>query len=188
MRVLATILIGFVLYCAAAVPDPGRSAHDKLHVLQYGKPPSGTRITLSNAELQAWVVDEGPYWASYGATNLRFTLGAARATVSADIDFLKARKAATGQDAGWLLRNLFSGKKPVAVTVRFASRAGQGKVDVERVEINGIAVQGPALDLLIKDVVLPNFPEAKVGEWFPLEFRVERFSVTPGGVSIAIGK
>lgn len=181
MRISVAVLFGFVLYAAS-------SPHEKLHRLQYGKPPVGTRIALSSTELKAWVQDEALVWAGYGASNIRFTLGSGRATGYADVDFLKARKAATGQDAGWLVRNLFSGKKPMEVTVRFSSARGRGRVDLERVEVNGIAVTGPALDYLIQDFVRPIFPDARVGEWFPMDFRIDHFTVSPGGVMIAIGK
>ena len=185
MRVLAVALFTLLL---SGATDDARSAHDKLHVLQHGHPPAGTRISLNNAELRAWVKDEAAYWASFGATNLRFNLGPNRATGTADIDFLKARKAATGQDAGWLLKNLFSGTRPVSVTARFSSEGGRGRVDLERVEVNGVAVDGLALDYLIQDYVKPNFPEARVSEWFPLDYRIERFSVNPTGVTAVIGK
>jgi len=183
-------VIAVVLATAAlsATTNDAQSAHAKFYLIQHGKPAPGARISLSNNELSAWIRDESAYWASYGATNLRFDLAPGAATVYADIDFLRARKAATGEAPGWLLRNLFSGKKPVVVNARFASANGKGKVDVDRVEVNGVAVEGAALDMLIQDYVKPNFPEAKVAEWFPLEFRVNRFTVSPGGVTVVIGK
>lgn len=195
VRVLLSALFASVLFalvlCGApdSLPSPdARSAHDKIRVLRTGKPAAGTKITLTGPELRAWVQDEAAYWASYGATNLRFTLAPGRATASGDINFLKAHKAATGQEANWLLRNLFSGTRPVSVTARFSSAGGKGRVDVERVEVNGIAVDGVALDYLIQDYVKPNFPDARVSEWFPMDFRVDHFTVLPSGVTIVIGK
>lgn len=190
VRVLLSALFGLVL-CGATDdvrPPDARSAHDKIRVLRTGKPPAGTRILLSGSELRAWVQDEAAYWASFGATNLRFTLGQGRATAVGDINFLKAHKAATGQEANWLLKNLFSGTRPISVTARFSSAGGKGRVDVERVEVNGISVEGVALDYLIQDYVKPNFPDARVSEWFPMDFRVDHFTVAPSGVTVVIGK
>ena len=161
---------------------------DKLNLLQHGHPPAGSRITITAAELRNWLRDDQAFWAAYGATNVRLTLSSGRATAFADIDFLKARKATTGEDAGWLLRNLFSGRKPVSVTARFSSMDGRARVDVERVEVNGIPVEGPALDLLIQDFVKPNFPDARVSEWFRMDYRVDHFTVVTGGVTVHIGK
>lgn len=185
VRLLAVALLTLLLSGAA---DDARSAHEKLNALQHSHLPAGTRVSLSEAELRAWVRDEAPYWGSFGITNLRFTLGPNRATGTADVDFLKARKAATGEDAGWLMKNLFSGRRPVSVTARFSSAGGKGRVDVERVEVNGVAIDGLALDYLIQDYVKPNFPDARVSEWFPLDSRIERFSVNPAGVAAVIGK
>lgn len=178
VKVLAGALIALLAFGAA----------DKIRLLQEGRLPAGSRVVLSPPELRQWLHDEAPYWASFGVTNIRFTPGTGRATGSADIDFLKARKAATGQDAGWLLRNLFSGQRPVTVTARFSSAAGRARVDVEHLEVNGIQVKGPALDLLMREFVTPNFPDAKLGVWFPLDYRVDHFTVTPLGIAIHVGK
>ena len=161
---------------------------DKISLLQHGHLPAGNRLTFSAAELYQWLEADAGYWAAYGATNLRFTLGQGRATAFADVDFLKARKAATGEDSGWLLRNLFSGRKPVVVTARFFSVSGRARVDVERVEVNGIPVEGRALDFLVQDFVRPNFPDARVSEWFPMDYHVDHFTVAPTGVTFYVQK
>jgi hypothetical protein len=179
VRVLAAALFAFLLFGAV---------EDKLRLIQSGHPPAGTRIVLSPGEIRQWLHNDEAFWAKWGVTNIRLDLGTGRATAFADIDFLKARKTATGQDSNWLLRNLFSGKKPIAVTARFASMGGRGRVDIERLEVNRIPIQGPALELLMEDFVRPHFPEAKVGEWFRMDYRVESFSVAPTGVAIRIGK
>ena len=186
VRVLLAALLALALY-AAALSDSQTVRH-KLNLLEHGKPPAGTHIALSDAELRAWIHDEAPYWAAFGATNLRFALGQGRATASGDVDFLKAHRAATGQDANWLLKNLFNGTRPVSVTARFTSAGGKGRVDLERVEVNGVAIDGAALDYLIQDYVKPNFPETLVSEWFPMDYRIDHFSVAPSAVTVVIGK
>ena len=178
-------LTGFFALLLCAAPA---SLHDKLNLIQNGRQPAGSQVVLTAPELLRWLAEDQAYWAAYGATNIRFTLASGRATAFADIDFLKARKAATGEDAGWIARNLFSGRKPVAVTARFSSLAGRARVDVERVEVNGIPVEGPALNYLVQDIVRPNFPDAHVSEWFPMLYRIDHFTVASSGVTIYIGK
>ena len=186
MRVPLAALLALTLYPAAL--SDSQTARQKLNLLEHGKPPAGTRISLSDTELRASIRDEASYWASFGASNLRFTLGQGRATASGDVDFLQAHKAATGQDANWLLKNLFSATRPVSVTARFSSADGKGRVDLERVEVNGVAVDGAALDYLIQAYVKPNFPETLVSAWFPMDYRIHHFTVAPSGITLVIGK
>ncbi len=42
------------------------------------------------------------------------------------------------------MKNLFAGERPVMVTARFSSANGKARVDVERVEISGVPIQGSA--------------------------------------------
>jgi hypothetical protein len=132
--------------------------------------------------------DEARYWAPDSARNLRLDLAQSRATGSADIDFLKLRQATTGEEPGWLMKNLFAGERHVVVTARFESRGHQARVDVERVEVSGVPIEGRTLDLLIQYYLRPTFPDAKVGEWFGLKYGVERFTVAPTGVVVFIGR
>jgi hypothetical protein len=119
--------------------------------------------------------------------DVRVELGDGRATGYATIDFLKIRQAATGEEPGWLLKNLFAGERPVVVTARFASEHGRARVDVERVEISGSAIEGHTLEFVIEDYLRPTFPDVVVNEWFGLRFGIERFTVTRAGVSVVTG-
>ena len=107
--------------------------------------------------------------------------GPGRVTGTAQIDLLKLKQAATGEAAGWLGTNLLSGERPVTVTARIESREGRARADVERVEISGVPIEGPALDFLIHAI-----SEVKVDEWFRLTSRIGRIAVTPAGVSVII--
>ncbi len=169
----------------AAVIDP-QSVRRKIDLLEHGHPPTGTRLLFSSGELNAWILDEARARVPRGARNLRLELGTNRATGYADIDFLKLRQATTGEAPGWLLKNLFSGERPVKVMARFQSGKGKARVDVERVEVSGIAIEGPALDFLIESFVRPTFPYAFVSEWFELQYGVDRVAVTPAAVSLFI--
>jgi hypothetical protein len=119
---------------------------------------------------------------------VRIELGDGRATGYATVDFLKIRRAATGDEAGWLLKNLFAGERPVVVAARFASEQGRARVDVERVEISGIAIEGHALEFVIEDYLRPTFPDVLVNEWFGLRFGIAKFTVTRTGVTVTMGR
>jgi hypothetical protein len=56
------------------------------------------------------------------------------------------------------------------------------------VEVSGIPIEGRTLDFLIDAYVRPTFPEVKISQWFPLPDRVDRFTVSPSGVVVVIGR
>lgn len=181
------IPVSLAIFAAAANPAPSlTSAHSKYLAIAHGLPRPGARIVFGTAELNEWMAEEAGFWGPKGVRNLRFRPGDGVATGYADVDFLRLRKAATGEDPGWVMRNLFAGERPVQVTARIQSAGGRARVDLERVEISGVAIDGPALDFVIRNYLKPTFPGAKVGEWFELDFRVERVAVTPSGATVFI--
>jgi hypothetical protein len=187
VKVLAAVAmcIGGSLVWAAGIHE-AQSARLKFDAIETGKAAPGSRIVFSAAELNAWLADAAKTYVPEGARNVRMVLGASRATGYADIDFVRLRQAATGESAGWLMKNLFSGERPVRVTARFESRNGEARVTVERVEISGVAIEGAALDFAIDAFVRPEFPNAVVSEWFPLRYNVDHFTVNPSGVVVFI--
>jgi hypothetical protein len=49
-----------------------------------------------------------------------------------------------------------------------------------------MAISGGALDFLIRNFLLPYYPDAKVGVPFELGHRIERLEVEPTGVGVLI--
>jgi hypothetical protein len=74
------------------------------------------------------------------------------------------------------------------VNARIRSASGTATVDVQRVEISGITVQGRLLDFLIHNYLQPMFPDAKVGQPFALGHHMERWEVQPSAVGVIIGR
>ena len=110
--------------------------------------------------------------------------GLARGT--ALIDFARVQRS-QGHPPGWLLAKLLEGERPVTVNVRIRSSRGQATVDVQRVEISGMAMEGAALDFLIQHFLLGLYPNAVVGRPFAIGHRVERLDVRPRGVTVVVG-
>ncbi|MDQ6700312.1 MAG: hypothetical protein M3Z36_09010 [Acidobacteriota bacterium] len=185
-------MIRVALLLVAALLLNGQSAElvsvkQKLDLIEQEKLKRGKRVTFTARELNAFVRAEVAVVAPQGVKDPRLELGIGRALGFARIDFLKVKQA-QGKPSGWLMQKLLQGERPVAVTVRVESSGGEARVDVERVEISGVAVEGPALDFLIQQYVAPNFPEAKIGQPFKLSHRVERMELKPAGVTAVIGK
>jgi len=163
------------------------SAKRKFELIESEKLRPGSRVTLSPSELNAYVANELAESAVQGVRNPRVELGEGSASGAALIDFLKLRQA-TGNQPGWLMSKLLAGEKPVRVTARVRSGAGRATVDVERVEISGVVIDGKTLDYLIQNFLLPQFPEAKVGQPFQLAHRVDRLEVKPNAVGVVVGR
>jgi hypothetical protein len=86
------------------------------------------------------------------------------------------------------MSKLLAGEKPVRVTARIQSASGLAQVDVERVEIAGIVIEGKMLDYLIHNFLIPHFPEAKVGEKFELAHHIDHLDVKPDAVGVVLSR
>jgi hypothetical protein len=183
-------LTGFILGLIAlpAATSIADIAHQKFARIETAKLPPGTRVDLSAAELNAWAADEARLYAPGAARSIKLELTAGAATGSLLIDFLKLRQAATGEQPGWLIRNLFAGERQVTVAAHFESKNRRARVIVDRVEISGVPIEGTTLDFLIQNWLQPTFPDVKINQWFDLGFRMDRFTVSPTGASVFIGK
>jgi hypothetical protein len=147
----------------------------------------GARVSLSPRELNAYAEHEVNRAVPDGIRNPKVELGSGVATGTAMIDFAKVRTA-QGNPPGWFMSRLLSGEHPVSVTARIQSAAGKARVDVQRVEVSGIPIEGQVLDWMIDNYLRPRYPEAKIGQPFELGHRVERVEVKPSGVSVHIGR
>lgn len=166
----------------AAAYDNYSTAKQKLDLIEADRLRAGARVTLTYPELDAWVAREAPS----GVRNPHIRVAASgTATGSAMIDFAKVRRA-QGQPPGWLMSKLLEGERPVSVTVHIRSSAGVATVDVERVEISGVVIDGSTLDFLIQNILLPVYPDAAVGRPFELGHRIDRLDVAPTAVAVVI--
>jgi len=173
-----------LLVAAAPAFDNYTSAQQKFDLIVSDRLRAGARVTLTYPELDAWVAREAPN----GVRNPHLAVtasGLVRGT--AIVDFAKVRKA-QGQEPGWLMRKLLEGERPVSVTARIRSGAGTATVDVERVEISGLAIDGSTLDFLIQNILLPLYPDAAIGRPFELGHKINRLEIAAANVAVVIGK
>ncbi len=167
-----------------AAADNYLSAKHKFDAIESDRLRPGARVELTVPELDAYVAREAPA----GVRNPDILLGGnGVATGSAVIDFAKLRTA-QGHPPGFLLSMLLSGEHPVSVTARIRSGHGQATVDVQRVQISGVEIDGQTLDFLIRNFLLPLYPDAKISQPFDLGHRVERIDVGARAVEVLIGQ
>jgi hypothetical protein len=163
------------------------SAQHKFDLIESERLKPGAKVTLSQREINAYVEEELPKVAPQGVRDAKVELGAGMATGSALIDFVKLERA-RGNPPGWLMRQLLQGEHPVTVTARIISGGGRATVDVQRVEVSGVAIEGRMLDFLIQNYLLPYYPDAKVGEPFAMSHRIDRLDVQPARVDVILKK
>ena len=181
------LLWAIVLLCLAtlgAAPDDYLSAKQKFDSIEDGRLRAGSRVELSVRELDAYAERQVPE----GVRNPRLQLLApGMATGTAMVDFGKLRRA-HGYQTGWLMSKLLDGDRPVSVTARIHSAGGKATVDLQRVEISRVAIDGSTLDFLIQNVLLPLYPDAVLGRPFELGHRIEKLDVGPATVAVLIGR
>jgi hypothetical protein len=164
--------------------DVYSSARQKFDLIQSGHLQPGARVDLSLLELNAYAGREVPA----GVREPKLALGAPdTVTGNALVDFGKLRRA-QGYQPGWLMSKLLDGERPVSVTARIRTGGGKVTVDVQRVEISGLEMDGSTLDFLIQNFVVPFYPEAVVGRPIPMGFRIDSLQLAPTGVGVLIGR
>jgi hypothetical protein len=183
-RQLWAITLLIVGGSVAAVANEYFSAKQKVDSIESDRLRPGTHVTLSYPELTAWVEKEAPR----GVRNPRLRATERDlATGTALIDFAQLERS-QGRQPGWLMSKLLEGERPVAVTARIRSSAGRATVDLQRVEISGIAIDGRTLDFLIQNFLLAMYPSAVIGKPFELGHRIERLDIAPAAVGVVIGR
>jgi hypothetical protein len=175
-----------LLFVAASVAgasnDDYNSAKRKFDSIEAERLPSGARVTLTFPELVAWAAREVPA----GVRNPRLHAPARDvATGTALIDFGKLERSA-GRHPGWLMSKILDGERPVTVTARLRSSSGRATVDIQRVEISGLVIDGRTLDFLIQNFLIPMYPNSIIGSPFELGHRIERIDVAPSAVTVLV--
>lgn len=189
MRLLRKIaLIGLAISCAGAISREAASVGRKLDLIETGRLRFGSRVDFASRELNVWLREQARRYFPGALNNVRVDPGNNAATGYADVDFVKLRQAATGESPGWIVRNLFSGERPIVVQAHFVSAHGGARVDIDSVRISGVPIEGRALDFLIRNYVRPTFPDLRLSEWFRLANRVDHIAATPAGATVFIGR
>ncbi|MCL5744674.1 MAG: hypothetical protein M1541_12235 [Acidobacteria bacterium] len=163
------------------------SARHKIGLIESDTLRPGTRVVLSQGELNSYVQREIASVAPRGIRQPSVGLSNGGASGAALIDFGELQRA-QGNEPGWLMSKLLDGERPVRVSATIQSANGRAVVNVQRVEISGIAIEGATLDYLIRNYLMQYYPEAKVGRPFELGHHIERLEVQPSAVAVVIGR
>ena len=184
MRWLLVVFAASVLYAANPLAD---SAQKKLDSIADRKLKPGASVTLTPAEINAWLHEKALKAFPEGIRNEHINLGAGTADGTALIDLLKIGKN-KGQDVNALIARLIEGERPLRILIRVDSANGRCTVYLTRVELSGVAIEGSILDFLIKHFVQPRYPDIKINEPFELDYNIDRIDIQPSGVRVLIKK
>ena len=147
----------------------------------------GDRIFMSKGEFDAYLQAQVQAIAPKAIKYAKLDLGEGCGSASAMVDFLELNKARHGA-SNWMMDKILEGERYVKISVHVQTKAGKVRVDVDRVEVAGVAMQGAALDFLIQRYVIPQFPSAKVDQWFGLQHHMDHFDIHQSGATVVIGK
>ncbi|HET8550609.1 MAG TPA: hypothetical protein VFL57_21510 [Bryobacteraceae bacterium] len=183
---VAFAVLGLAAMLAPASRSDYVSVRRKFDSIEQYRYKPGTRVPIGVNELNAYVETELPKYAPPGVRAPHVELhGNNQATGYAKINFLTVRRA-QGKPPNWFLRQLLDGERDVAVTTELQSGNGTATVFLRRVEIDGIPIQGAALDWVIRNYVLPNYPDAKIGRPIQLKYGMERFDILRNRVDVVL--
>jgi hypothetical protein len=175
---------GLLAVAAAVAADAYAAVKRKIDSIDSGRLSPGARVELTMAELNAYARHEVPD----GVRDPELQVTAPEiVTGAAMVDFEKVQRALGGQP-GWVMRTLLGGERPISVTARIRSGGGKATVEVQKVRISGMEIEGATLNFLIENVLLSLYPDAAVNRPFELGDRIDRLDVQPKGVTVIIGR
>ncbi len=167
-----------------AIPADYAAAQQKFALIEGESLRPGSRVVLTLPELSAVAQHDVPD----GVRSPKLQVIRPGVVVgTALVDFGRVRRA-QGYKPGWLMSRLLDGERPVSVTARIDSGGGQARVQVERVEISGLEIDGKTLEFLIENFLLALYPDAAVDRPFEMGHRIEKLDIQPAAVGVLIGK
>ena len=175
----ACLLAGAGLLTAAVSPEVGRTARAKLVRVTSEKLGSGESVILTEDEINSLLRYDSELDVPEGVRDLKVSLANNRGELRARVDISKMRSPGGG-DPGYLVRLLLSGERELRATCHYTSAQGEGRIDVESVEIDGARISGSILDWLISSYVVPRVPEFEPGRSIPLPHNLRQIRLEPG--------
>jgi hypothetical protein len=187
LRMWALAAAALVLVARLSAADSAlQSAQAKVDKLVNNQWKRGETVVLTPAEINAWVAAKVPEEIPQGIRETKIELGEDTASASALVDFPKIQQS-RGKSVGFAV-SMFQGERPLKISVQVASSGGKITVFLTRLELSGVSMEGTALNLLIKAVFMPLYPDAKIGEPVDLDYNIDHIQIRPDALRIYIKK
>jgi hypothetical protein len=157
--------------CSVVVWAESRAASlvaaQKLERISSDKLKPGETVSLSETELNSYIQYDYAEEIPEGVRDLHVTLLKDYGVAEALVDLEKLPSVKNSPIAAMGAR-LFRGERKLRARCRFVSADGQGKVDVEQVELDGQVLPDFLVEYLVASTVQPHLPEFESGKPFPL--------------------
>ena len=167
------------LLTAAVSPETSRAARVKLVRITSEQLGAGESVILTEDEINSLLRYDSELDVPEGVRDLKVSLDNNRGELRARVDMSKMQSR-RGGDPGFLVRLLLSGERELRAICHYTSSQGEGRIDLESVEIDGTRISGWILDLLVSSYVVPRVPEFEPGRSIPLPHNLRQIRLEPG--------
>lgn len=180
------LTVTFASAFSSSASSPLISAQSKLNRIEADKWPAGGTISFNSQELTALGMSaiESAAPEAVKQPSLRLGHNTATATAVVDFDRLRQNSAGKGESGSWLYSQLLTGEHPIGVTVDISSSAGTMTIHPTAVTVSGVTLSGTGLEFLLKNFVLPHYPDAVIDRPFALSDHIDRIEVNPGSAVV----
>lgn len=195
MRIPAILIFVFALASSAQQSRPpasqteamyqsaAASADRKLqHIEENGarSTPDQQPTELTEREINAYI-SSGKVDLPNGVKSVRFSgrPGIVAATARVDFDEITAKARSSNP-----LLSLFSGIHDVHVIARAEGSGGQGRVEIQSVDLDGTTIPRVALEYFLSRYVTPKYPEVGMTSTFQMPDRIDTATVGQGTLTV----
>src|SRR5690349_15384402 len=144
------------------------------------QPPDQKPTVLTEREVNAYVNSSNVKLPT-GVKSVRFSgrPGVIDATARVDFDEITASRR-----SGNPLLSLFSGVHDVHAIARADGSGGQGRVEIQSVDLDGTTIPRMALEYFVSKYVTPKYPNVGMDSTFKLPYRIDTAVVGQGTLTV----
>ncbi len=183
---LACSIVALAFGCAALLAASRAAslvATQKIERISAEKLKPGETVTLSEDELNSYIQYDYAEEIPEGIRDLHVTLLKDHGVADALVD-LEKLPSIKGSALAAMGARLFRGERKLRATCRFVSADGNGKVEVDKVEVDGQVLPDFLVEYLIASTVQPHLPNFEVGKPFPLANNLRQIRLEPANVAV----
>jgi hypothetical protein len=152
------------------------------HIAQNAQrqPPDQAPTVLAEREVNAYVNSPNVKLPT-GVKSVRFSgrPGVIEATARVDFDEITASRR-----SGNPLLSLFSGVHDVHAVAHAEGSGGQGRVEIQSVDLDGTTIPRVALEFFVEHYIAPKYPNVGMDSTFKLPYRIDTAVVGQGTLTV----
>lgn len=170
--------LGTLPASAAVDQEASLSAARKFQRIMAGEIPSGESVTISEDEMNAFLLHHAAPTIPDGIREQELTFREGGALIHAEVDLEAA--SASSQDLPLLMRLLLRGTRAIVVDVDFSGQEGYGVAQVVSIAIDDVELSGTVLEWFLESFAPPELKPYVVGGRTELPEGVEGIRLESG--------